>query len=131
MQGNADFPCPHCDISSISGGESGVESQKPESPKPDVDQQWRQAAGGKIGGKTGNRIFGAKQSALALHYSHNVAGLSASEPELTTHSLVSLLYDADITRPKLEDDTSPCLTYHLLNGFVYRAQICLKKNLNV
>ena len=85
MQGNADFPCPHCDISSISGGESGVESQKPESPKPDVDQRWRQAAaGGKIGGKTGNRIFGAKQSALALHYSHNVAGLSASEPELTS-----------------------------------------------
>ena len=99
MQGNADFPCPHCDISSISGGESGVESQKPESPKPDVDQRWRQAAGGKIGGKTGNRIFGAKQSARALHYSHNVAGLSASEPELTTHSLVSLLHDVDITRP--------------------------------
>ena len=29
----------------------------------------------------------------------NVAGLCVSEPELTTHSLVSLLHDADISRP--------------------------------
>ena len=101
IQGNADFTCPHCDIGSISRGESGAECRKPESLERDVDQRWRQPGWRENWRENGKSDIWSEAELLRCSKVTMLrAFLRRSQSSLvTTHvrTLVSLLCDADMS----------------------------------